>query len=555
MFDDDVCQARAASQSAFDRQQERERQAGAWLKARSRSVRRPIAVAALAGIADGGAVIGQAALLAWLLHATIIAGKPLAMLDRPLLALLGVFFWRGACSYAAGIAGFEAGARVRTELRKQLQEHFRCLGPGYCKQRHSGELAAELIKQVDALQNYFSRYLPQQWLVAVLPVIMIACVFPVNWVVAVIFLCTGPLTVLFMALTGMGAASAKRRQFLTLSRMSGYFLDRLRGLPLLQLYGRQHDEAFNIGRVAEGYRKNTMAVLRIAFLSSAVLEFFSAISVALVAVYVGLGLLGMISFGPAAQLTLQEALFVLLLAPEFFLPIRRLSAFYHDRAAALAAAGSIREILQTPPAAARDENPVLPESGKSSSRALLQLRHVSKAYGQRIVLQDIDLCIAPGEKVVLAGESGAGKTTLINLLLGFEAVSAGQVLLGGQEIHRRLAAECIAWMGQSPYLFSGSIRDNIVLADPLATDEAVASVARAAGVTEFSEAMPEGLQTLVGEYGYGLSGGQVQRIALARVFLKNAPIVILDEPTAHLDRKNSTRLLALPFTHKKHLDN
>jgi len=541
LFEHGAYQAQAASQLAYDRQQAREKQAAVWLKEQGVAVRRQVALSALAAIADGVAVIGQAALLAWLLQDIIIAGKPLAALGMPLLSLLVVFFWRALCSYFASITGFEAGARVRAAVREELLEHFRSLGPGYCKQRHSGELSTVVIEQVDALAAYFARYLPQRRLVAVLPVIMIACVFPVNWVVALIFLLTGPLAVVFMALTGMGAASAKRRQFLTLSRMSGYFLDRLQGLPLLKLYGRQHDEVRNIAMTAESYRKNTMAVLRIAFLSSAVLEFFSAIAIALVAVYVGLGLLGMITFGPAAHVTLQQGLFVLLLAPEFFAPIRRLAGYYHDRAAALAATQAIQNILATQPSAGSEK--ALPVPGAALETPLLQLCNVGKTYGKRTVLENIDLCVGQGEKIVLAGQSGAGKTTLINLLLGFEAVTAGRIFLNGRSLTQDDAAGCIAWVGQSPHVFCGSIHDNIALADPGATDEAIALAARTAGVMEFADSLPDGLQTPVGEFGHGLSGGQVQRIALARAFLKDAPIVIFDEPTANLDRDNSIRLL------------
>ncbi|MDO9106205.1 MAG: thiol reductant ABC exporter subunit CydD [Methylovulum sp.] len=526
------------NQVYFDHRQAREKICAYWLKQQAKTVAKPVRLTAIAGIANGCAVMVQAAIIAQILHAIIIDNRAWQDLGTPLLGLAAVFIARSLCVYCQQIWGFEAGAQVRLSLRRQLSDQFAALGPVVVKQQHSGELTAITLEQVDALENYFARYLPQQLIVGVLPLIMIVVVMPVNWVVGVIFLLTGPLIPVFMALAGMGAASASRNQFLAMTRMGGYFLDRLQGLATLKLFGQAWQELERINAIADNFRAKTMAVLRIAFISSAVLEFFSAVAVALVAVYVGLGLLGQISLGPAKSISFKEALFVLLLAPEFFMPLRQLAVYYHDKAAALGSADAILALLEQQ---VTEQSPVGQQADPTAQ--LIELKQVSKSYGARQVLYDIDLSISAREKIALTGPSGAGKTTLVNLLLGFEPASAGIILLNGRAIDRDSAATAIAWAGQDPYLFHGSIKDNIALAHAEADEQAIIDAAIAAGVTEFSGQLPDGLLTLIGERGYGLSGGQIQRIALARAFLKNADIILLDEPTANLDPANKTRLL------------
>lgn len=524
------------NQKAYAENQQREKFCLDWLRGQKKSASRFIVLTAMIGVFNGILIIAQSALFAVIFHQLIIERQVLSQLTNEFLLLGLVFILRSVCSYCFPVLGFKVAELVKDSVRGQLLNKFSELGVAYCKQRQAGELATTTLEHTEALENYFSRYLPQQIIVSVLPVIMIACVMPVNWVVGVIFLVTGPLIPLFMALIGMGAASASRNQFLAMAKMGGYFLDRLQGLTTLKLFGQAEAELQTIQQVSIDFREKTMDVLRIAFLSSAVLEFFSAIAVALVAVYVGLGLLGLIHFGPAVNISLQEALFVLLLAPEFFNPLKQLSVYYHDKASAVGAADNILKVLEQP-SINRDRR------ARIKSDFSIELQNVSKSYQQIEVIKPLYVQIKMGEKVALIGESGAGKTTLLNLLLGFEMATDGLVLINGEKASQQNTAKNIAWAGQQSNMFYATIKDNISLLDSELTDQQIDNAARQAGVTEFSQHLEKGLLTLVGEKGYGLSGGQVQRVALARAFVKNSPIVLLDEPTAHLDHQTKIKLL------------
>lgn len=526
----------SVNQRAFDVHKERERHCARWLQSLHKPVRRPLTLATLAGGCHGILIIAQSALLALILQRLIIEHQTWRQLSSWMLWLMVTMLLRGLCVYFRQICGFSAAAQIKRQLRQQLLTHLAELGPAFVKRQHSGELAAKTLEQCEALERYFAHYVPQKSIAVIVPVLIIATVFPVNWVVGVIFLLTGPLVPLFMVLIGMGAAGATRNQFQEMAWMSGYFLDRLQGLNTLKFFGQAYHELKNIDRIAERFRQKTLAVLRIAFLSSAVLEFFSAVAVALVAVYVGLGLLGLIHFGPARDIALQQALFVLLLAPEFFQPLRQLATNYHDRATAVGAADTILQVLE-------EDAGLTIKTNYSGSNYCLELIDVSKYYGSRAVLQHIDWRISAGEKVVLIGESGAGKSTLLNLLMGFEQASTGQVLINGASATRERAAQQIAWLGQRTAIFQGSIADNIRLFDPDVSRQEVEAVAAAAGVMQFAASLRQELDTIIGERGYGLSGGQVQRIALARALLKNAPVLLLDEPSANLDRPTKLQLL------------
>ncbi|MCF6202497.1 MAG: thiol reductant ABC exporter subunit CydD [Methylococcaceae bacterium] len=522
---------------AYDENKSREKECLEWLKSKKKDVSRLINAVALVGIFNGCLIIIQSALLAFIFHHLIIENQPWIELKIYFILLSLVFIFRSLSNYFAQTLGFKVAVKIKRTVREELLDKFSILGPVFVKQHHSGELSAATLEHTESLEKYFSRYLPQQIIVSILPIIMIAVVMPVNWIVAVIFLVTGPLIPVFMALIGMGAASAQRNQFLAMSRMSGYFLDRIQGLTTLKIFGQAEAELLKVSDISTSFREKTMEVLRIAFLSSAVLEFFSAVAVALVAVYVGLGLLGLVRFGPAIDITLQEALFVLLLAPEFFQPLKQLAVFYHDKAAALGATDHILTILQQPYFETNDDERI------NNSEFCIEFIEVSKSYQQKEVIKSLSLQIRTGEKIAIVGESGVGKTTLFNLLLGFESLTSGSILIKGKNVNQHVAAKNIAWAGQQAIIFYATIRENISLLNSGITQHQINIAADTAGVTEYSKEFENGLLTLVGENGYGLSGGQIQRIALARAFLKDAPIMLLDEPTAHLDEENKIKLL------------
>ena len=359
-------------------------------------------------------------------------------------------------------------------------------------------------------------------------------------------LATAPLIPLFMILVGMGAESISQRHFQALARMSAYFLDVLHGLTTLKLFDRSKGEAESIAAVSNNYRKRTMKVLRIAFLSSAVLEFFSAISIALVAVYLGMSYLGYLSFGVYGEpLNLASGFFILLLAPDFYLPLRELGTHYHARAQAVGAAEEILKILAI-------RNPIAMNGSirwVKTDPVHIKFQEVYLAFdgGRRPALQGINFDLRSGEQVVLVGASGAGKTTTLNLLLGFLQPDKGCILINDNhlsDLDPDRWREQIAWIGQRPVLFHGTIRENILLGRPRATADQIERAAGNARVLDFTRDLPDGLDTRVAEQGAGISRGQAQRVALARAFLKDAPILLLDEPTAGLDAENEALVMA-----------
>ncbi|MCK0744877.1 thiol reductant ABC exporter subunit CydD [Chromohalobacter nigrandesensis] len=505
-----------------------------WLAAQSREVRGYLSLAIAAGVVGGLATLAQLGLMAWLISAVVVHESALVTLWPYAAALAGAVIVRSLAQWLQETCGLEAGLRVKARVRAQVLDHLAALGPVSLAERHSAGSTAQLVDQVEALEGYIARYVPQATLAVVMPLIFLGVAFSLDWLAALFFLIAAPLIPLFMALIGMGAQRLNEQQFQAMTRLAGHFLDRVRGLTTLQLFGRTRQATEEVTAVADDYRRRNMKTLRVAFLSSAVLEFFASVSIAVIAIYIGFGLLGYIQFGPADQLTLFSGLFLLFMAPDFFQPLRLLAQHYHDRASALGAAEGLRALLaQTPPQGPRMA-PLDSDDDTTPLRA--RLTEVSVTHtGRGRVLGPLDLDIADGEVVALVGPSGAGKSTLLQVLAGFVDAESGEVLLH--------AESRLAWLDQRPFLMQGTLAENLRLVAPEASDARLREALSAAQLGDLLAALPEGLDTFLGERGLGLSGGQASRLALARVFLSDAPLVLLDEPTASLDPDSERRVI------------
>jgi len=474
-----------------------------------------------------------------------------------------VFAARALVGGVRGTLTARASGEVRQQLRGELFARMLDAGPLLKGRLGTGSLTTVLVEQVESLDPHYSRFLPQMATVTVVPAAILVAVFWANWLAGALLLLTAPLIPAFMILIGMGAQQVVRDQQQALGRLSGLFFDRLRGLDTLRRFGAEQRESRRIAAFAEDFRARTMRVLRVAFLSSAVLEFFSAIAIATLAIYIGLGLLGFIELGPAESLTLFSGLFILLLAPEFYNPLRTLAQHWHDRAGALAAAEGIREVLAAPPA--RPE-PARPAAEIPTRACPVSLRGVRVTLpGRGTLFEGLDLDVPAGEKLVVSGASGCGKSTLLSLAGGFLEPDEGEILLGGAPLAaltRNQLSRVRGYLGQQPFLYAASIRDNILLGHddddtghdagddaghdaPQETEAAALQRAIAlAGLDRFLATLPQGLDTPLGQDGLGVSGGQARRIALARVLLVPRPLLLLDEPTASLDADTEQKFWA-----------
>jgi ATP-binding cassette subfamily C protein CydD len=525
-----------------------------------------LAAAVGLGLAGTGLILAQAGLLARVL-AGAVTGTAAAALRGPLIALGLVLLARAAVSYGGEVAALRAAATVKSQLRRGLISRALALGPAWlggsgagqhgagqhgagqhgAGQHREGELATLATRGLDGLDAYFARYLPQLVLAVIVPVAVLARVAAADWLSAVIIAVTLPLVPAFAVLTGLHTRARTRRQWALLARLGGHFLDVVEGLPTLRVFRRAHAQEAEIGRLTGQYAAATMATLRIAFLSALVLELAAALATALVAVEVGLRLLG-------GHLSYQTALLVLLLTPEAFLPLRSAGAQFHASIEGVTAAAGALDVLETPlPEPARPEaaRPETAQPGRPAARRpdlrrdTITLTGVTLAYPGRPApaLAGLDLEIQPGDHLTVTGPSGAGKSSLLALLLRFAAPTAGTIQLSGPAFPPADLAglpvgawrDQLAWVPQRTHLFDDTVAGNIALGRPGASPADIRDAAVLAGADAFIAALDDGYQTPVGERGHRLSAGQRQKIAIARAFLRDAPFLLLDEPAAHLD--------------------
>ncbi|MCP1677992.1 thiol reductant ABC exporter subunit CydD [Kerstersia gyiorum] len=533
------------------------REQSRWLSGLARQARGALGLAVAAPLLAGALLVFQAWLLASVLDKAIVQGAGREALLPGIAAIAALIVVRAILTWVGERAGIRAAERIKVLVRQSLFADMLSRGPQWTRGQASGSLASVMVEQVEAFDGFFSRYLPTMVSGTFLPVAFAIVVLPVDYVAGLLLLLTAPLIPVFMALVGWGAEAASRRHLEAFARLSGFFADRLRGLSTLKLYGRARAEAEAVQEASETLRGKTMSVLRIAFLSSATLEFFAALGVAGVALYVGLTYLGFVTIR-SDILTLQAGMFCLLMAPEVYNPLRQFAAHYHDRAAARAAVAEIAAIYENLPAVSAD-SAATPEAGQggvpdpasgqpAQGAAGLIMRQLEvRAPGREApLLQGCDLSVAPGERIALMGDSGIGKSSLLETLAGLRPAAAGDILLDGQMLAQWQPAALrrrIALIGQHPYLHQDSIAGNLRLAAPQASHSELLAAAAQAGMDDFLAELPQGLDTRLGQRGYGLSGGQAQRVALARLFLRDPGLILLDEPTAHLDGVTRDRVM------------
>ena len=544
-----------------------------WLKTQKKACGGFLKLSLWLGMISAIAMVVQAYLIATILDGVILGGKlinseiirdsgtqpltvNLAAFMPHFIGLIALMLLRALLAYGRERASFEAGKRLRGHIRSAVMDKLIKLGPAFIKGKPAGSWASIVLEQVEDLQDFYARYLPQVSLAGFIPILILAAVFPLNWAAGLILLLTAPLIPLFMILVGMGAADANRKNFNALARLSGHFMDRLKGLSTLKLFHRGDAELNVIATASEEFRSRTMSVLRLAFLSSAVLEFFAAVSIAVLAVYFGFSYLGNLDFGyygahanisasadpelGGIPFSLFTGLFILILAPEFYQPLRDMGTHYHAKAQAIGAAEALITLLEYPE----------PEFvGTIHINNIQTLRadnlEVFSVDGTRL-LGPLSFDVQSGEHLALVGPSGAGKTSLLNALLGFLPYK-GHLLINGHELsaidlpHWR---QHLAWLGQEPQLFHGTVRDNVALANQAMAEDKIWQLLTAANIAEFIKAQPLGLDSPIGEQSSGLSVGQAQRIALARALGQQASLFVLDEPTASLDSQSEQAVSA-----------
>ena len=512
-----------------------------WLRAQQEPIKKLMRANIVLATLSALILVAQTYFLATLLDKLIMQNVPRDELIPYFLGLIIGFGMRAIILWTREKIGFQSGQLLRNHIRQKILDKIHLVGPATINQKPAGSWASIMLEQVENLHNFYARFLPQQSLSAIVPVVILIAVFPLNWAAGLILMITAPLVPLFMIIVGIAAADNSQKNMDTLSRLSAQFLDRLRGLETLRLFNRTSEQTEHIENATEDFRETTMDVLKLAFLSSAVLEFFTSISIALMAVYFGFSYLGQIEFGTYnAPLTLFTGFFCLILAPEFYQPLRDLGAYYHDRAAGIGAADTIVDFLESDYLTVhQNEKTISLESAvEISAENLVVLSTQGSALTKPLNFQ-----IPANHNVALVGQSGAGKTSLMNVILGFLPYE-GSLKINDQELRESNLADWrkhIAWVGQNPLLLQGTIKENLLLGDVQANDEEINQALIRSQAKEFTDKL--GLHHEIKDGGLGVSVGQAQRLAIARALLRKGDLLLLDEPTASLDAQSENLVL------------
>ncbi|MDR1069564.1 MAG: thiol reductant ABC exporter subunit CydD [Gracilibacteraceae bacterium] len=499
-----------------------------------------LAGVALCGLLSGITVLAQAWVLACVVRAVFLDGAAPLGTRSSFAALLALVTLRALTGWLEEWFALRLARGVQFRLREAVLAHMEKIGPLRLREEQTGELLHLVTEGLEVLHAYFAKYLPQLFKTGVLPLLFLGVIFPRDWTTGLSLLVTAPLLPMFMMMIGKWAGSETKKRWRVLARMTGYLQDVLQGMTTLKILGQSAKQAEKVEEISENFRRVSLGVLRIAFLSALTLELFSTLSIAIVAVALGLRLVG-------GGIDFQTAFFLLLLAPEFYLPIRSLGAQYHASLNGTAAAERVYAFLRTPAErSAGGEGGAAPGSKRVQPRLetaegiSVSFCDVTLTYGEERerALSGLSFELRAGEKIGLVGPSGGGKSSVLNLLLGFVLPDSGRILVNGADM-RDLDMEAwrrlVAWVPQKPWVFAGSIRDNLLLGSTEATEELMRQTCSELGLAKFVAEMPDGYSTRVGQGGRGLSGGQIQLLAIGRAALRRAPLLLLDEATANLD--------------------
>lgn len=529
---------------------ERQKLLQKWLREQQKTVKKYLLLNVFFGAISALFMMGQMALIALMLHKIIIEHQTASQFIAEIWLLFGSFTARAVLIWLREQIGFKAGKTLRLHLRQQIIQKLLAVGPMSLQQKPTGSWANLMLEQVENLHNFYARYLPQQFLSLIVPILILCVVFPINWAAGLILFSTLPLLPIFMALAGIKAVEANQRNIGVLSRMSGQFLDKLRGLETIRLFGQAEKQTEQIYQSTEDFRLSTMDVLKMAFLSSAVLEFFTAISIAVMAVYFGFTFLGELDFGGyGVAVGLFTGFFCLMLAPEFYQPLRELGVFYHDKAAAIAAADNIETFLNEEVLSHQ-----VSQKDFQNQPLVIQAKDcVVLSVQGKCLTQPLNFEICEKQHIALVGQSGAGKSSLMNMLLGFLPYE-GSVTINGVELRELNLSQWrakLAWVGQNPQLIRGSLKENILLGNREVSEQSLEQALSRSKADEFVYRL--GLEHQVQDSNAGISGGQAQRIAIARALLRDYELLMLDEPTASLDLQSEQQVLeALQHLSQQH---